>query len=110
MSDRLVPADSPADFVERLRREGAERYHDRHPFNVRMHQGKLTQAELGAWVRNRYYYQTRIPIKDAIILAKSDDPSWRRKWMHRIVDHDGTADGTEDSQGGSRCGSGSPRP
>jgi pyrroloquinoline-quinone synthase len=89
-------ADSPADFVERLRQEGAKRYHVHHPFNVRMHEGKLTQPELGAWVRNRYYYQTRIPIKDAIILSKSDDPAWRRKWMHRIVDHDGT----EETEGG----------
>ena len=27
---------------------------------------------------NRYYYQTRIPIKDAIILSKSEDPAFRR--------------------------------
>jgi len=88
----LAPEPS-ADFVARLRREGAARYHDLHPFNVRMHAGLLTRDELGAWVTNRYYYQTRIPIKDALILAKSDDPGFRRRWMHRIVDHDGTADG-----------------
>ena len=84
---------SPADFVARLRREGAARYHDLHPFNVRMHAGTLTQGELGAWVTNRYYYQTRIPIKDALILAKSDDAAFRRLWIHRIVDHDGMAEG-----------------
>jgi pyrroloquinoline-quinone synthase len=88
-----VGPDSPADFIARLRREGSARYHDRHPFNVRMHAGSLTKDELGAWVTNRYYYQTRIPIKDALILSKSDDPAFRRLWMHRIVDHDGTADG-----------------
>jgi len=87
------PLLSPADFIARLRREGADRYHDLHPFNVRMHAGGLRREELGAWVTNRYYYQTRIPIKDALILAKSDDASFRRLWMHRIVDHDGTADG-----------------
>ena len=38
---------------------------------------------------NRYYYQTRIPIKDAIILSKSDDPAFRRAWIRRIHDHDG---------------------
>ena len=27
-----------------------------------------------AWALNRYYYQTRIPIKDALILSKSEDP------------------------------------
>ena len=31
--------------------------------------------------------------KDALILAKSDDPAWRRLWMRRIVDHDGTREG-----------------
>jgi pyrroloquinoline-quinone synthase len=31
-------------------------------------------------VLNRFYYQTRIPIKDAIIVSKSDDPAFRRAW------------------------------
>ena len=80
-------------FVERLRREGASRYHSLHPFNVAMHEGRLTREELQRWVANRFYYQTRIPIKDALILAKSDDPAFRRAWMRRIGDHDGTKDG-----------------
>jgi pyrroloquinoline-quinone synthase len=77
------------EFVETLRREGAARYHDRHPVHVLMHEGKLTQRELQAWVLNRYYYQTRVPIKDAIILSKSEDPAFRRSWIRRIHDHDG---------------------
>jgi pyrroloquinoline-quinone synthase len=76
-------------FEARLRREGARRYHDRHPYHVLMHAGRLTRAQLQAWVRNRYYYQTRIPIKDAIILSKAEDPAFRRAWIRRIVDHDG---------------------
>jgi pyrroloquinoline-quinone synthase len=80
-------------FIERLRTEGSSRYHDHHPFHVRMHEGKLTRAELQAWVRNRYYYQTRIPIKDAVILSKSEDPAFRRAWIRRIHDHDGERDG-----------------
>src|SRR5215468_2927 len=83
---------SPQQFVERLRREGAKRYHDEHPFHVRMHEGKLDRAGLQCWVENRYYYQTRIPIKDALIVAKSDDPAFRRLWIHRIHDHDGSGD------------------
>jgi pyrroloquinoline-quinone synthase len=83
---------SPDEFVERLRREGAKRYHDEHPFHVRMHEGKLDRAALQCWVENRYYYQTRIPIKDALIVAKSDDPAFRRTWIHRIHDHDGFGD------------------
>jgi coenzyme PQQ biosynthesis protein C len=80
-------------FVEELRREGQSRYHDRHPFHARMHEGKLGRRELQEWVRNRYYYQTRIPIKDALIVSKSDDPAFRRAWLRRIVDHDGERPG-----------------
>jgi pyrroloquinoline-quinone synthase len=58
-----------------------------------MHDGELTKQQLQQWVVNRYYYQTRIPIKDALILSKSEDPAFRRMWLHRIQDHDGTAPG-----------------
>ncbi len=81
---------SDADFMERLRDEGARRYHDEHPFHRRMHAGTLARSDLQRWVQNRYYYQTRIPIKDALILAKSDDVGFRRMWIQRIHDHDGT--------------------
>lgn len=80
-------------FVERLTREGAARYHDRHPVHLLMHEGRLTKRQLQAWVLNRYYYQTRIPIKDALILSKSEDPRFRRIWLRRIQDHDGLDEG-----------------
>jgi pyrroloquinoline-quinone synthase len=83
----------PADFEARLRAVGAERYHDKHPFNLRMHEGRLSRDEIQAWVRNRYYYQTRIPVKDAAILAKSPDSGFRREWVQRLHDHDGRAPG-----------------
>ncbi len=91
-TDATAPWSAEA-FVEQLRREGSSRYHDRHPFNLRMHAGELTQGELRRWVENRYYYQTLIPIKDALILSKSDDPAFRRAWIRRIGDHDGTKEG-----------------
>jgi len=72
-----------------LRREGERRYHDQHPFHVLMHEGKLTKRQLQQWVLNRYYYQSRVPIKDAIILSKSEAPAFRRMWIQRIRDHDG---------------------
>jgi coenzyme PQQ biosynthesis protein C len=81
------------ELVAWLRREGEQRYHDRHPFHRRMHEGRLTRRQLQEWVRNRYYYQTRIPIKDAIIVSKSEDPSFRRAWLRRIRDHDGEHEG-----------------
>src|SRR5258708_12553182 len=54
-----------------------------------MHDGKLTRGQLQAWALNRYYYQSRIPIKDAAILARSEDPTFRLAWRKRILDHDG---------------------
>jgi pyrroloquinoline-quinone synthase len=93
MSHGSDAALSPDAFVERLRAEGAACYHDRHPFNVRMHAGGLSQEELRRWVVNRYYYQTRIPIKDAVIVSKSEDPAFRRAWIRRVGDHDGANGG-----------------
>jgi pyrroloquinoline-quinone synthase len=90
---------SADDFVARLRDEGVRRYHDQHPFHQRMHAGALTRAELQSWVLNRYYYQTRIPIKDAIIVSKSEDPAFRRAWIRRIGDHDGRPGEGPDSGG-----------
>jgi pyrroloquinoline-quinone synthase len=89
-AEPLLPAD---DFVARLREEGVRRYHDQHPFHQAMHAGTLTRAQLATWTLNRYYYQTRIPIKDALIVAKSEDPAFRRSWIRRIHDHDGAPDG-----------------
>ncbi len=83
------------EFVERLRREGRARYHDKHPFHVRMHEGVLSKAQVRAWVLNRYYYQTRIPIKDALVLSKSEDAAFRRNWIRRIHDHDDPGGGLE---------------
>ena len=73
----------------RLLAVGHERYHHRHPFHLLMHEGKLTRAQLQAWALNRYYYQSQIPVKDALILARSDDPAFRRAGRKRILDHDG---------------------
>jgi pyrroloquinoline-quinone synthase len=82
-------------LVEELRAAGVARYHDQHPFHLRMHAGSLTRMELQRWVLNRYYYQTRIPIKDALILSKSEDSAFRRMWIHRIHDHDDPDGGLE---------------
>jgi pyrroloquinoline-quinone synthase len=80
---------SEAEFIERLRAKGAQ-YHVHHPFQVLMNEGKLDQAQIQGWVANRYYYQISIPIKDAAILANCPDREVRRKWIQRIIDHDGT--------------------
>jgi len=78
-----------SEFVARLKSIGRERYHHQHPFHLLMHEGKLTRGQLQAWALNRYYYQSMIPVKDAAILARSNDPEFRRAWRKRIIDHDG---------------------
>ena len=78
-----------------FRKVGGDRYHHRHPFHLLMHEGRLSRGQLQAWALNRYYYQTRIPIKDAIIVSKSEDPAFRRMWIHRIQDHDAEDGGLE---------------
>ena len=80
-------------FIARLRAQGA-RYHNLHPFHVRMDAGELTREELQRWVANRFYYQRCIPIKDAAILSNCPEIEVRRVWIQRIVDHDGRSDGT----------------
>ncbi len=96
-----APSSSSAgksDLAARLRQIGEERYHHRHPFHLRMHEGQLTRGQLQAWALNRYYYQSRIPIKDAAILARCEDADLRRAWRKRIIDHDG--DGNPAKPGG----------
>ena len=80
------------DFVETLRAH-SRRYHDQHPFHVRMNAGRLSRPQIRGWVANRFYYQENIPRKDAAILANCPDLEVRRRWIRRIVDHDGTAAG-----------------
>ena len=77
-------------FVAQLREVGATRYHDKHPFHRRMHEGALAPDELRMWAANRYYYQKSIPIKDAAIISNLPTREMRRRWVKRIVDHDGT--------------------
>jgi len=48
-----------------------------------------------AWVANRYYYQKQIPVKDAAILGNLPSAAYRRVWIARLADHDGTGDGSE---------------
>lgn len=80
---------SASQFESALRAIGVERYHDKHPFHVLMHAGRLNQGQLQAWVLNRFYYQKSIPLKDASLIGRADDIDLRREWISRIIDHDG---------------------
>ncbi len=87
---------SAAEFEAALREIGAKHYHNLHPFHRLLHSGKLSRPQVQAWALNRYYYQSRIPLKDAIIVSRLPDAQARRVWRQRLVDHDGD----EKSDGG----------
>ncbi len=76
-----------------LRGIGAERYHNKHPFHRMLEEGRLDKGQVQAWALNRYCYQCHIPIKDASLLARFEDPNLRRAWRQRIIDHDGERPG-----------------
>jgi pyrroloquinoline-quinone synthase len=90
-----APASSIAwdrtEFEAQLRAKGAG-YHIHHPFNVKMNSGQLTPEQIRGWVANRFYYQINIPQKDGAIIANCPDRETRRKWVRRILDHDGWGD------------------
>ena len=83
----------PAELEAALRAIGAERYHNLHPFHRMLHDGKLNKGQVQAWALNRYYYQCCIPLKDAALIARAEDPALRREWRKRLVDHDGEREG-----------------
>jgi len=85
---------SPDALEAALKAIGAERYHNLHPFHKLLHHGKLNRGQVQAWALNRYYYQSRIPAKDATLLARLPTAELRRAWRHRLEDHDGTEPGT----------------
>jgi len=89
-----APLDTPEQLEEQLRFIGATRYHSLHPFHALLHGGKLNQGQVQAWALNRYYYQSTIPIKDAVVISRFRDRDTRIEWRHRIADHDGDI-GTE---------------
>ncbi len=89
MTDVLTP-----DELEDALRAHAEQYHHRHPFHVRMNAGESSREEISGWVANRFYYQVNIPRKDAAILSRCPDREVRRRWVRRIIDQDGTGEGS----------------
>lgn len=84
---------SPDALEAALKAIGAERYHNLHPFHRRLHGGTLDRGQVQAWALNRYYYQSRIPMKDASLLARLPTADLRRIWRSRLEDHDGTEPG-----------------
>ena len=81
---------SPDELEAELRQIGNTRYHNLHPFHRLLHDGKLDRGQVQAWALNRYYYQSRIPAKDATLLARLPTAALRREWRRRLEDHDGS--------------------
>jgi pyrroloquinoline-quinone synthase len=79
------------DELEETLRKHAKQYHSEHPFHRRMNDGRSSRLEIQGWVANRFYYQLNIPRKDGAILSSCPDRDVRRRWVQRIIDHDGTA-------------------
>ncbi len=86
-NDNIQPW-SRVEFESKLRAKGAG-YHIHHPFNIKMSDGLLSREQIRGWIANRFYYQINIPRKDGAIIANCPDRETRRKWVQRILDHDG---------------------
>jgi pyrroloquinoline-quinone synthase len=86
---KAVPLNNAGELEAALRQIGATRYHNLHPFHRLLHGGKLNKGQVQAWALNRYYYQSTIPLKDAVVISRFRDRGIRQEWRHRIEDHDG---------------------
>jgi len=86
---RETRLNSAEELEAALRTIGETRYHSLHPFHRLLHGGKLNKGQVQAWALNRYYYQSTIPIKDAVVISRFRDRATRVEWRHRIEDHDG---------------------
>ena len=84
-----APLNTAGELETQLRFIGATRYHSLHPFHKLLHGGKLDKGQVQAWALNRYYYQSTIPLKDAVVISRLRDRATRIEWRHRISDHDG---------------------
>src|SRR6202789_4619092 len=87
-----VVLNSAEELDAALRYIGETRYHSLHPFSRLLHGGKLNKGQVQAWALNRYFYQSTIPLKDAVVISRFRDRGIRLEWRHRIEDHDGDLD------------------
>src|SRR5206468_8123866 len=84
-----APLNSAEELEAALRQIGATRYHNLHPFHRLLHGGKLNKGQVQAWALNRYYYQSTIPIKDAVVISRFRDRGIRREWRNYLDAPDG---------------------
>ncbi len=95
-ADTLINMNEPwpeEAFVAALRAQGA-RYHDLHPFHVRMNDGELTPRgarDAGSRTATTTSAASRSRTRRSSRTARSRDV--RREWIQRILDHDGSRAG-----------------
>lgn len=85
---------SAASMREELEREAKRHDCSRHRFNEKLLAGRCSSEEIRCFAVNVYYYETCVPNAHALILAKSDDAAFRRRWLGKIVEHDDEEHGT----------------
>lgn len=90
MRDMVLP---PQEFITQLREIGFQGYHHRHPFMRLLHEGKLTREQVRGWAVQRYYYQRRMPVKNAAILSNCPVAEVRRNWSRRVIRQAGEDEG-----------------
>ena len=78
-----ITLNSADELEAMLRHIGATRYHNLHPFHRLLHGGKLNKGQVQAWALNRYFYQSTIPLKDAMVISRFRDRATRIEWRHR---------------------------
>jgi len=88
--ETVAPPWSKEEFESQIRAVGTERYHDKHEFHKMLHGGKLNKDQVAAWALNRYCYQEAVPRKDVALMSRVYDREFRREWIRRVHDHDGS--------------------
>src|SRR6201986_4532375 len=85
---KAFPLNSAEELEAALRHIGATRYHSLHPFHALLHGGKLNKGQVQAWALNRYFYQSTIPLKDAVGISRFRDRATRLEFRQCIAYHD----------------------
>ena len=60
-----------------------------HPWSEAWTSGKLDRRQLAEWVKQHFHYVSHFAEWVAAVYANCPHPEVRRRWIQRILDHDG---------------------